>query len=194
MYHNLHILAKNKKYFQIMNSYLDTKYSIEEKFSKATSERDMRFYLLCLLALESGARVSDLLRLDWINIEYDTSQVIYINTKSKKRQFQKVSDGTISKIRRYKETLNAGGVFNQKIFYNSYKNTILSRVTANRRTQKEFGFNFHQLRKEAGRNIANQKGVVMASKYLGHSRTSTTDIYLGISDSEYRKQMTDTII
>lgn len=60
---------------------------------------------------------------------------------------------------------------------------------ANRRTQKEFGINFHQLRKEAGKNVASQKGVVMASKYLGHSRTSTTDIYLRVSDNEYKKQM-----
>jgi len=177
-----------------MNTYLETKYSIEEKFTKAINERDMRFYLLCLLALETGARVSDLLRLSWFDIDFDTEQVIYLNKKSKKKQFQKVSLGMIDKISRYKDTINSAGVFNQSIFYNSYKDSVLSRVTANRRTQKEFGINFHQLRKEAGKNIANQKGVVMASKYLGHSRTSTTDIYLGISDNEYTKQMKDTII
>ena len=38
-------------------------------------------------------------------------------------------------------------------------------------------------------NIASQKSVVMASKYLGHSTTSITDIYLRVSDSECAKQM-----
>ena len=79
-------------------------------------------------------------------------------------------------------------------FLNSWKlkpNSFCVRLLANRRTQKEFGFNFHELRKEAGKNVANQKGVVYASKYLGHSRVSTTDIYLGVSANTYREQMKD---
>ncbi len=149
----------------------------------------MRFYILCLLALETGARVSDLLKLDWSSIDFNTAEVIYTNTKSKRRQFQRISSSLLNHIKRYKSTLEISRVFHSKIFYNSYKGSVLSRVTANRRTQKELGMNFHQLRKEAGKNIANQMGVVMASKYLGHSRVSTTDIYLGVSDDTYREQM-----
>lgn len=172
-----------------MTAYRELKNEIEDKFEFAKSERDMRFYLLCLLALESGARVSDLLKLSWDAIDYDKDEISYLNTKGKKRQAQNLSRRLIGYVIRYKETLEASDIYNDMIFYNSYKDSVLSRVTANRRTQKEFGINFHQLRKKAGINIANQKGVVMASKYLGHSRTSTTDIYLGVSDSEYRKQM-----
>lgn len=172
-----------------MTAYRELKNKIEDEFVLAVTERDMRFYLLCLLALESGARVSDLLKLSWNAIDFDQAEIYWLNTKGKKRQCENLSRSLIGYVLRYKNTLEASNIYNDRIFYNSYKNSVLSRVTANRRTQKEFGINFHELRKKAGINIASQKGVVMASKFLGHSRTSTTDIYLGVSDSEYRKQM-----
>ena len=176
-----------------MNTYSELKFKIEVKFKGAKSERDMRFYLLCILALESGARVSDLLKLEWNNIDTENGVISYLNKKSKKNQQQNISKNTVQHVRIYKETIESVE-FNNSIFYNNYKNTLMSRVTANRRTQKEFGVNFHALRKEAGQNIANQKGVVLASKFLGHSKVSTTDIYLGISDKTYINQMKDVSI
>ena len=150
----------------------------------------MRFYLLCMMALETGARVSDLLQLDWEDISIERKDVAYINKKSKKEQIQLLSDSTINSLLIYKDVV---GGFNLRLglFYNKNKGSVMSRITANRRTQKEFGFNFHELRKEAGKNIANQKGVVYASTYLGHSRVSTTDLYLGVSANTYREQMKD---
>jgi len=172
-----------------MKSYSDLKNTIEDRFVLATSERDMRFYLLGLLALESGARVSDLLKLSWHSVDFESLTLSYMNTKGKKRQSANLTRTLIGYILRYKETLESNKVYNDKIFFNSYKNTVLSRVTANRRTQKEFGINFHQLRKESAKNVATYKGVVMASKHLGHSRVSTTDIYLSVSDDEFLEQM-----
>mgnify|MGYP003679744587 CR=1 FL=1 len=153
-----------------MKSYSDLKNTIEDKFVLATSERDMRFYLLCLLALESGARVSDLLKLSWHSVDFELLKVSYMNTKGKKRQSANLTRTLIGYILRYRKTLESNNVY---------------RVTANRRTQKEFGINFHQLRKESAKNVATYKGVVMASKHLGHSRVSTTDIYLGVSEEEF---------
>ena len=75
------------------------------------------------------------------------------------------------------------------VFYNAKKGSLMSRITANRRCTVSFDFNFHNLRKIAGKNIASQKGVVYASKFLGHSRVSTTDIYLGISADQFKKDM-----
>ena len=171
-----------------MNTYLELKSKIEVNFKKAKSKKDMRFYLLCLMALESGARVSDLLRLEWSNIDAGNSIISFLNKKSKKHQQQNISLNTVNYITNYKECLEFNEI-RECIFFNKDKNSIMSRVTANRRTQKEFGINFHKLRKESGQNIAGQKGVVMASKFLGHSKVSTTDLYLKISDKEYLKQM-----
>ena len=70
-----------------MKSYSDLKNTIEDRFVLATSERDMRFYLLGLLALESGARVSDLLKLSWHSVDFELLTLSYMNTKGKKDTF-----------------------------------------------------------------------------------------------------------
>jgi len=80
------------------------------------------------------------------------------------------------------------------VFYNAKKGSLMSRITANRRCTATFNFNFHNLRKIAGKNVVNQKGVVYASKFLGHSRVSTTDIYLNISADQFKRDMADVII
>ena len=174
-----------------MSTYSEIKRAVESKFKDAKSESDMRFYLLCMMALETGARVSDLLALDWRNISIEDKDVSYTNKKSDKKQIQLLSENTITCILTYMEVVEPITLENHQLFYNRKKGSVMSRITANRRTQKEFGFNFHELRKEAGKNVANQKGVVYASKYLGHSRVSTTDIYLGVSANTYREQMKD---
>jgi len=170
-----------------MTVYRELKNRIESDYLTANKLSDMRFYLLSLMALETGARVSDLLKLEFAAIEENV--ISYTNSKSNKKQNQIVSQNLISHINRYKETLIELGQFNTLIFYNSSKGSVLSRVTANRRSQKEFEINFHQLRKESGRHVASQRGVVLASKFLGHSKVSTTDIYLNISDNDYLNQM-----
>ena len=170
-----------------MTTYRELKNEIENKYLTATRLTDMRFYLLGLMALETGARVSDLLVLEFTAV--DGNVISYRNKKSKKMQNQNISTNLASYIERYKDTIIELQQFNNSIFFNPSKKATLSRVTANRRTQKEFGLNFHQLRKESGRNIASQKGVVLASRFLGHSRVSTTDLYLSVSDNDYLTQM-----
>ena len=64
-----------------MTRYREIKVRIEQDFRSAKSLNDMRFYLLCLMALETGARVSDLLKLDYDSIQKD--EIVYKNTKSK---------------------------------------------------------------------------------------------------------------
>ena len=173
-----------------MNTYIQLKRRLEERYNKAASIRDMRFYLLCLLALESGARASDLLKLTWDQIDTENLIVSYRNHKSKKMQQQNITRTFASYLNRYRETVE-GQYFNHYIFYNEYKRSVMSRVTANLRTSKEFNINFHELRKEAAKNVCNQKGVVLTSTFLGHSKVSTTDIYLGVSKNTYLKHMKD---
>lgn len=152
-------------------------------------ENDMRFSVLTLLALETGARVSDLLNLKWSNINFDMKEINYTNKKSKKKQSQCLSIKLLDKIKLFKEVSGVVGLMDGYIFYNEKKGTVMSRITANRRSQKEYKINFHELRKISAKRIAGAKGVVMACKFLGHSRVSTTDIYLGVSDAEYKRQM-----
>ena len=170
-----------------MTRYKELKTKIESQYLDAKSVNDMRFYLLCLMALETGARVSDLLKLEFNSI--DGNMINYLNYKSKIKQNQRITDSLKSHIERYKETITVLGQYDRTIFYNPQKGKPMARMTANRRSQKEDNMNFHQFRKESGKNTASQKGVVIASKFLGHSKVSITDIYLGVSDEEYKKQM-----
>ena len=175
-----------------MTNYKELKQKAEAQFLSATKLSDMRFYLLTISALETGARVSDLLKLSFSDII--ENEIHYLNHKSNKHQEQRITDNLKSFINRFKETLIVCGCYNDKIFYNASKGAVLSRVTANRRSQKEFKINFHQLRKESGKNICSQLGVVYASKFLGHSKVSTTDIYLGTSKDEFKKVMNTIVL
>jgi len=170
-----------------MNTYFNTKEKASKLFLSSKTESDQRFYLLVILALETGARVSDLLNIkieDFVREEHDNYFLTYKNKKGKKEQEQRISVTTISKVNSYMEDKESNFVF-----YNAKKGSLMSRITANRRCTATFNFNFHNLRKIAGKNIASQKGVVYASKFLGHSRVSTTDIYLGISADQFKKDM-----
>lgn len=174
-----------------MRLYQETKQKANTGFLASKTKGDRRFYLLVLLALESGARVSDLLDVtqDNFSTENDEIYFTYLNKKSKKVQPQRISSLTYKKVKLLLEDS-----VNGYLFYNEAKRSLMSRITANRKCTKIFGFNFHNLRKLAGKNIANQKGIVHASKYLGHSRVSITDIYLGLSKEQFKKDMQDCII
>ena len=195
MYHNAHLCiimsifvkAKPKK----MDTYLKTKEKTERLFKTSKTESDQRFYLLVILALETGARVSDLLNIkinDFRQVD-NATLLDYKNKKGKKKQTIRISEKTANKVNTYMEDKESSF-----IFYNEKKGSLMSRITANRRCTATFDFNFHNLRKIAGKNIAKQKGVVYASKFLGHSRVSTTDIYLRISDEQWLEDMKDVVI
>jgi integrase len=174
-----------------MKEYLELKDKANQNFITATKMGDVRFHLLVILALETGARVSDLLKIkaEDFTKENGVYYLSYYNTKGKKKQVQKVSEKTALKV-----DMITNGISTYGVFYNESKGTIMSRITANRKCTALYGFNFHNLRKVAGKNVATQKGVVYASKFLGHSRVSTTDIYLGVSTDQFKKDMEDCII
>ena len=195
MYHNTLICIIMCIFVEIktdkMSEYLELKEQANTNFLQSKTNGNVRFHLLVLLALETGARVSDLLNINTEDFteENGITYLSYLNKKGKKKQVQKISKSTALKVGIVSNDVNTAGVF-----YNEKKGATMSRITANRKCTSVYGFNFHNLRKIAGKNVATQKGVVYASKFLGHSRVSTTDIYLGVSTEQFKKDMEDCII
>ena len=195
MYHNALLCIIMCIFVEIktdkMSEYLELKEQANTNFLQSKTNGNLRFHLLVLLALETGARVSDLLNINTEDFkeENGVTYLSYLNKKGKKKQVQKISKSTALKVGIVTNEPNNAGVF-----YNDKKGTTMSRITANRKCTSVYGFNFHNLRKIAGKNVATQKGVVYASKFLGHSRVSTTDIYLGVSTDQFKKDMEDCII
>ena len=186
MYHNALICIIMCIFVEIktdkMSEYLELKEQANTNFLQSKTNGNVRFHLLVLLALETGARVSDLLNINTEDFteENGITYLSYLNKKGKKKQVQKISKSTALKVGIVSNDVNTAGVF-----YNEKKGATMSRITANRKCTSVYGFNFHNLRKIAGKNVATQKGVVYASKFLGHSRVSTTDIYLGVSTDQF---------
>ena len=195
MYHNALLCIIMCIFVEIktdkMSEYLELKEQANTNFLQSKTNGNVRFNLLVLLALETGARVSDLLNINTEDFteENGITYLSYLNKKGKKKQVQKISKSTALKVGIVSNDVNTAGVF-----YNEKKGATMSRITANRKCTSVYGFNFHNLRKIAGKNVATQKGVVYASKFLGHSRVSTTDIYLGVSTDQFKKDMEDCII
>jgi len=195
MYHNrllciiMRIFVETKT--EIMTEYLELKDKANANFMQSKTKGDIRFHLLVLLALETGARVSDLLNIttEDFSEESGSTYLSYLNKKGKKKQVQRISKSTALKV-----DIVTNGITSYGVFFNESKGVTMSRITANRKCTALYGFNFHNLRKIAGKNVATQKGVVYASKFLGHSRVSTTDIYLGVSTDQFKKDMEDCII
>jgi len=212
MYHNrllciimrIFIETKTDK----MKEYLELKDKANANFMQSKTEGDLRFHLLVLLALETGARVSDLIGIRTDNFIEDNGKwsISYKNTKASRKKKLNKETGKITPAKTVmqsqyittktmeKVNIVTNGITAYGVFFNEKKKATMSRITANRKCTALYGFNFHNLRKIAGKNVATQKGVVYASKFLGHSRVSTTDIYLGVSTDQFKKDMEDCII
>lgn len=177
---------------QIDMEYSETKNRLLSLYSEAEKINDKRFYMIGLLSLETGGRVSDLIPLKWSNFDFNKNTVQFKNKKSKKIQKQKFSDVLKNVLLQYKNEIQRFYGISEDVFFNaSTQNNLVSRVSITRRCKNEFGFGFHEFRRMSAKNVASQGGVVIASKFLGHSRVSTTDIYLSVSDEDYLNQMSN---
>jgi len=170
--------------------YLETKETLIKRYDNSTKINDKRFYALCLTSLVTGGRISDMIKIRWNNFDFSRDVVAFTNTKSKKRQKQRVCS-ELKRILLDFQNISSRyyGEVNE-VFYNySTKTKLVNRFSITRRCKNEFGFTFHKFRHISAKNIANQKGVVGAKNFLGHSRATTTDNYLKLSEDEYLEDM-----
>jgi integrase len=111
MYHNVYICRNKNR--EIMTEYLELKDKANANFMQSKTRGDIRFHLLVLLALETGARVSDLLNITTENfsIENGNTYLSYLNKKGKKKQVQRISESTALKVDIVTNGISTYGVF-----------------------------------------------------------------------------------
>lgn len=150
------------------------------------SERD---YILFLIGIQTGLRVSDLLQLK-------TGQII--NLKKKKRKEFKIKEGKTKKERDinltsiYDEVYTYAQTINSEWLFPSRKgDKPISKIQAYRQLNKAADFagieaiGTHTMRKTFGYWLYKQtKDVALLQELLNHSKPSVTLRYIGISKEE----------
>jgi integrase len=175
--------------------YLETKETLIKRYDNSTKINDKRFYALCLTSLVTGGRISDMIKIRWNNFDFSRDVVAFTNTKSKKRQKQRVCSELKRILLDYQNVSFRYYGKVDEVFYNySTKTKLVNRLSITRRCKHEFDFTFHEFRRLSAKNIANQKGIVGAKNFLGHARVSTTDLYLNLSEDQYLEDMKDVSI
>ena len=157
--------------------------------------------LAYLVALETGLRVSDLLKLKYMFFQYDKTLDKYTFTsniqKTKSKHIGVISDETYQYIKDYRNAVNSHyTTLNEYIFFNYKTGKLYSRQWLHKRIKKvgeklEFSnCGVHSLRKASAIKVLNETGSLsMAQYHLTHKRTTTTDKYLGVTQKTALEQL-----
>lgn len=165
--------------------YEDSSYSIDRKTEA----------LAYILALETGLRVSDLLNLKYSDIEYNAELKKHVFTcyvsKVKKEHKGVVSAEAYNYIELYKNIIKTcyNGFSDVHVFYNYKTNKLYSRQWLHKRIKlisEMLGLDnigMHSIRKSSAINVLDKTGSLsMAQYHLTHSRATTTDNYLKVTE------------
>ena len=154
--------------------------SLRKENYKAEKQRDK---LVFYLGLYCGMRKSEIIKLNWQDINLDSNLLNIINSKGGKSRKVKFSDKVKELLREYKQLANDGsqsvvrGNFGKRISSCSLQNLITS-LFRNSGVERK-GLTLHSLRHTyAVKQV--QKGTDMHTikELLGHSSLATTDKYL----------------
>ena len=157
--------------------------------------------LLILIGIDTGFRVSDLLKLKYSDIttdnQYGKPFIIGYVHKKKRLETKPLSTNTNRLIEvYYNYCFLASGTVNEFIFYNYKNNSTYSRQWAHKRLNiandaGELGKKVkvagaHSLRRTAGHNIYSKtKDLRYVQLLLGHDRMKQTEHYLKLDQTEH---------
>lgn len=164
---------------------------------KLERDGDYKFALLLSIGSYTGLRISDILKLKWIDVlEKDFIEVI--ETKTKKFRRIKINPSLKEAIERIFIKLNIVNI-DDYIFMNRFNTSTISTQYINKKLKllaKKYKLSknperikSHSLRKSFGRRVFenndnSEKSLILLSEIFNHSNIKTTKIYLGIRDKE----------
>ena len=184
----------NKLYAQARKLFFNTRQSYNLLDRKTES-------LAYLIALETGLRVSDLLKLKYNEINFNNEIDKYLFTtsikKTKNSHTGVISNELYNYIQSFKETVKKDFGFNSEyIFYNYKTNNIYTRQWLHKRFRllaENLGFEnagVHSIRKASAIKVLDSTGSLSIAQYhLTHKRATTTDKYLGVTQASTLEQL-----
>lgn len=170
-----------------------------KSFKLHLQEIDQKYYMMFMLGINTGLRISDILKLTVADVTRDDKSirddVSIVEKKTSKAKTFSLNDSLKSELKKYIDELQLEQ--DEYLIYstNNNKHKAVSRVTAYRilndvarELHLDYKIGTHTLRKTFGYHFyKNFKDVAMLQKIFNHSAPSITLEYIGITQDEIKE-------
>ena len=176
------------------------KKSLAINFERAKIFADSRvsaFTLYIHIALETGLRVGDILKLKKIDFfkENESCYVKFIAQKTRKKAIRPISIKTYNLVQSCSHT----DVFRNDKYSCTYSKTWVNRnlrkhfkIDYERAKNKGYNLSSHSFRKASGLLVYENNGLDVARDFLQHSSYDTTKAYLELEEAELNERLIKT--
>lgn len=163
---------------------------------KLEKDKEYKFQLLISVGCFTGLRISDLLKLRWIDV-LNTETLELVEGKTKKMRKIKLNPVLTEivcrlylkmKVKNEQEFLFSNK-YGRKAINIQYVNRKLKEISKKYLNGNKTNFSSHSFRKTLGRHVwtmndFSEKSILLLSMLFNHSSTKITKIYLGIKEEE----------
>jgi integrase len=170
------------------SDYLNFDTTLNKAMKMIKSDSNYKLGFLVVFGINTGLRISDILRLKVEDLNGDS--ISLVESKTNKKRIIKLNDNVKTAFKFLKErNPNIEGYV-----FTSNQNTVLSKQYVNRKLKEVFGskslaVSTHSLRKTFGRQVwsnnnETDKALLYLSELFNHSSPAITKRYLGIRQEE----------
>jgi integrase len=170
------------------SDYLNFDSTLNKAMKIIKNDRNYKIGFLVILGINTGLRISDILKITFEDLKNDS--ISLIEKKTGKKRIIKINDN----IKKALEIVLERNTNNSDNIFKTNQNTIYSRQYINRKLKEIFGsknlsISTHSLRKTFGRQVwinngESEKALLYLSELFNHSSPAITKRYLGIRQEE----------
>jgi integrase len=170
------------------SDYLNFDATLNKAIKMIKSDKNYKLGFLVVFGINTGLRISDILKLRYEDLNGDS--MLLIEMKTNKKRMIRLNENVKNALSLLKErdTIREGFVFT------SNQGTVYSKQYVNRKLKEMFGgkslaVSTHSLRKTFGRRVwennnQTDKALIYLSELFNHSSPAITKRYLGIRQEE----------
>ena len=186
--------GNNKKGNKTTSDYIPFETALERGKKMMNNPKTRTLGLYIIFSINTGLRISDILKLKYKDIT--TGVINLIETKTKKARVIKLNNHVLTAFELLKEDQENAPAPDDYIFVSQKKTPYIKqsiikllKEVAFKKEAKELNISSHSLRKSFGRHVYEtqpnrDKALVYLSELLNHSSPATTRRYLGIRQEE----------